>query len=147
MLRDYSTLHISCFLLDYSVLPTCISNSDNLLQDLLSEGTQQSLHNHAVVCAGCESYQGGGGGCTWQPDLNKCTEENFVGSCHMTRYGLNLKTLVTYLEHLLVQFCDGIARQHKSVALSARVPGNGGPGLGFLWHACVIIKCGACRHV
>lgn len=100
MWRDYSTLHISRFLLDYSVLPTCISNSDNLLQNLLSEGTQQSLHNHVVVCARCESHQGGGGGCTRQLDLNK--EENLVASCHITQYGLSLKTLVTYLEHLLI---------------------------------------------
>lgn len=102
MWRHYSALHISYFLLDYSLLPTCISNSDNLLQDLLSEGTQQSLHNHIVVCAGCESYQGGGGGCTRQLHLNTHTEENVVASCHMTQYGLSLKTLVTYLEHLLV---------------------------------------------
>lgn len=102
MWRDYSTFHISCSLLDYSVLPTCISNSDNLLQNLLSEGTQQSLHNHVVVCAGCESHQGGGGGCTRQLDLNKRREENLVASCHITQYGLGLKTLVTYLEHLLI---------------------------------------------
>lgn len=102
MWRDYSTLHISCFLLDYFVLPTCISNSDNLLQDLLSEGTQQSLHNHVVVCAGCESYQGGGGGRTRQLDLNKRREENLVALCHMTQYGLSLTTFVTYLEHFLV---------------------------------------------
>lgn len=102
MWRDYSTLHISCFLLDYFVLPTCISNSDNLLQDLLSEGTQQSLHNHVVVCAGCESYQGGGGGRTRQLNLNKRREENLVALCHMTQYGLSLTTFVTYLEHFLV---------------------------------------------
>lgn len=83
------------------MLPTCISNSDNLLQNLLSEGTQQSLHNHVVVCAGCESYQGGGGGCTRQLDLNIRREENLV-ACHMTQYGLSLTTFVTYLEHLLI---------------------------------------------
>lgn len=65
-----STLHVSCFLLDYSVSPTCVSNGDHLLQDLLFEGAEQSLHNDVVVCAGCESYQGGGGGSTRQLDLN-----------------------------------------------------------------------------
>lgn len=102
MWRDCTILHTSCFLLDKSAILTCISNSDNLLQDLLSEGTQQSLHNHVVICAGCESHQGGGGGCTRQLDLNKCSEENEVASSHITQYGLSLETLVTYLEHLLV---------------------------------------------
>lgn len=40
-----------------------------------------------------------------------------------------------------------MARQHKGIALSVRVPGDGGPGLGLLWHACIIIICRAYRHV
>lgn len=58
------------------LLPTCVSSSDHLLQDLLFESTQQGLHNHVVVCAGCESHQGGSGGRTGQLDLNKQSEEH-----------------------------------------------------------------------
>lgn len=56
--------------------PTSISSCDNLLQDLLFEGPQQGLHNHVVVCTGCESHQGGGGGCARQLDLSEQSEGN-----------------------------------------------------------------------
>lgn len=66
------------------LLPTCISSCDNLLQDLLFESPQQGLHNHVVVCAGCESHQGGGGGCARQLDLSEQSEgDSSVSRLHL----------------------------------------------------------------
>lgn len=48
---------------------TCISSSDDLLQNLVLERPNQSLHDHIVVRSGGESYQGGSGGSAWQADL------------------------------------------------------------------------------
>lgn len=82
-----------------NLLPTYISSSDNLLHDLLSESTQHSLHNHVVVSAGCESYQGGGGGCSRQLDLNKHRGGTEKTPSHTDR---NLEIFISYLEHLLI---------------------------------------------
>ncbi len=49
---------------------TCVSSSDDLLQDLVFERPNQSLHNHIIVRSRGESYQGRGGGCAWQADLD-----------------------------------------------------------------------------
>lgn len=129
------------------LLLTRISSSDNLLQDLLFESTQQSLHNQFVVCAGGESYQGGVGGCTRQLHLNKGRDGNRTSSSDVTDYGFSLEIFGSYLEHLLMQVGDRLARQRVSAALTLRIPGDGGPGLGLQWHVCIINKCGAYGQV
>lgn len=58
-----------------------------------------------------------------------------------------MRPFVSYLEHLLIQPRDRIARQYVSAALTGRVPGDGGAGLGLLWHASIVTKWGAIRCV
>ena len=57
---------------------TCVSSSDDLLQNLVFERPHQSLNEHIVVGTGGESYQGGGGGCAWQADLDHKRETRFL---------------------------------------------------------------------
>lgn len=61
-------------------LLTCISSSDNLVQNLMLERPLQGLHKHLITGPRSEPYQGSSGGSAWQADLDR---RSF--SCKYTR--------------------------------------------------------------
>lgn len=53
----------------------------------------------------------------------------------------------SYLEHFLIQMCYRIAGDQVRIALTVRLPGNGGPRLSLLRETCLVGKYGAIGHI